>query len=54
MREVADLAIEKASKAPHVLELRWSAFLGAEKAPVKARKKPAKRKAAKLSKKVGE
>ena len=54
VREVADLAIEKASKAPHVLELRWSAFLGAEKAPVKARKKPAKRKAAKLSKKVGE
>ncbi len=36
VREVADLAIEKARKAPHVPELRWSVFLGA---PVKAKKK---------------
>ena len=35
VREVANLAIEKARKAPHVPELRWSAFLGA---PVKVKK----------------
>ncbi len=41
---VADLAIAKAKKAPHLPELRWSAFLGAEVAPVKAEKevKPVK------------
>jgi len=42
VREVADMAIAKAKTAPHVLELRWSAFLGANEAPRKAaRKKPA-------------
>jgi hypothetical protein len=41
VREVADLAIAKAKKAPHVPELRWAAFLGAEAA------KPVKKKAAK-------
>jgi hypothetical protein len=41
VREVADLAIAKAKKAPHVPELRWAAFLGAETA------KPVKQKAAK-------
>ena len=46
VREVANLAIEKARKAPHVPELRWSAFLGA---PVRAKKR-AKKKLAKLSK----
>ena len=46
VREVADLAIAKAKKAPHVPELRWAAFLGAETAkPVK--QKAAKKKAAK-------
>jgi len=39
VREVANLAIAKARKAPHVAEMRWSALLGAEKAPVKAMKK---------------
>jgi hypothetical protein len=43
VREVANLAIEKARKAPHVPVLRWSAFLGA---PVKVKKK-ARKKAAK-------
>jgi hypothetical protein len=42
VKEVADLAIAKAAKAPHVPELRWAAFLGAETAP---KKKPAKKKA---------
>jgi hypothetical protein len=38
VKEVADLAIAKAKKAPHVPELRWAAFLGAETAkPVKKR-----------------
>jgi hypothetical protein len=41
VKEVADLAIAKAKKAPHVPELRWASFLGAEPAPVK---KPAKKK----------
>jgi hypothetical protein len=46
---VADLAIAKAKTAPHVPELRWAAFLGAEAAaPLKVEKKPAaKKKAAK-------
>ncbi|WP_263354890.1 ATP-grasp domain-containing protein [Acidicapsa acidisoli] len=45
--EVAALAIAKAQKAPHVLELRWSAFLGATPAPAPKLKKksPAKKKA---------
>jgi hypothetical protein len=42
VREVADLAIAKARKAPHVPELRWAAFLEAEEAAAK----PAKKKAA--------
>ena len=39
VREVADLAIAKAAKAPEVPELRWAAFLGAG-----PKKKAAKRK----------
>ncbi|WP_263359203.1 ATP-grasp domain-containing protein [Acidicapsa ligni] len=42
--EVAALAIEKAKKAPSVLELRWSGFLGAAPTPAKTAK-PAKKKA---------
>jgi hypothetical protein len=42
VREVADLAIAKARKAPHVPQLRWAAFLEAEAAAAK----PAKKKAA--------
>ena len=38
VREVADLAIAKAELAPHVMELRWAAFLGAE-----TEKKPTKK-----------
>ncbi len=50
VREVADLAIAKAKKAPHVPELRWSAFLGAESAAAKAaKKKPAAKKKAKAA-----
>jgi hypothetical protein len=54
VREVADLAIAKAKTAPHVPELRWATFLGAEVAPAKAEKKtapkkPAARKKAKKS-----
>jgi len=50
VKEVADLAIEKAGKAPHVPELRWASFLGAEPAAtVKPKKVPAKKKAAKKS-----
>jgi hypothetical protein len=33
VKEVADLAIAKAKTAPHILELRWSAFLGGENNP---------------------
>ena len=48
VKEVADLAIAKAKLAPNVLELRWSAFLGADpalwKAPKSAQKKPAAKK----------
>jgi glutathione synthase/RimK-type ligase-like ATP-grasp enzyme len=39
--EVAALAIAKAKTAPSVPELKWSAFLGAAPAPVKATKKKA-------------
>jgi hypothetical protein len=42
VREVADLAIAKAKLAPHVVELRWAAFLGAEANAVK--KETAKKK----------
>jgi hypothetical protein len=42
VEKVADMAIAKAQAAPHVPELRWSAFLGASSAPAKAaKKKPA-------------
>jgi glutathione synthase/RimK-type ligase-like ATP-grasp enzyme len=42
VRAVADMAIAKAKSAPHVPELRWSAFLGANVTPRKAaRKNPA-------------
>ena len=44
VREVADLAIAKAAKAPEIPELRWAAFLGAEPRK-KAVKRPAKKKA---------
>jgi hypothetical protein len=43
VREVADLAIAKAKKAPNVSDLRWSAFLGPQMKPVKAIK-PSKKK----------
>jgi hypothetical protein len=39
VKAVADLAIAKAKTAPHVPELRWSEFLGANSAKTKARKK---------------
>ena len=42
VKEVADLAIAKAATAPHVPELRWAGFLGAEPA---AKNKSAKKKA---------
>jgi hypothetical protein len=46
VREVADLAIEKAKSAPQVPELRWAAFLsGGEEKPATAAK-PAKKKSA--------
>jgi hypothetical protein len=42
VRAVADMAISKAKKAPHIPELRWSAFLGGNATKAKAaRKKPA-------------
>jgi hypothetical protein len=51
VREVADLAIAKSKLAPHVPELRWQAFLGADVATAKkksvAKKKSAKKKPAK-------
>jgi hypothetical protein len=47
VEQMADLVIAKALAAPHIPEMRWSAFLGAELAPVKkAKKKPARKKAA--------
>jgi hypothetical protein len=49
VKEVADLALAKAAKAPHVPELRWAAFLGAE-----PKKKAAKKKTAKASEKAGD
>jgi hypothetical protein len=39
VREVADLALAKAKKAPEVPELRWAAFLGAEPKKTAAKKK---------------
>ena len=46
VKEVADLAIAKAKSAPHLPELRWSAFLGAAPAAKKSAR-PAKKSAAK-------
>jgi hypothetical protein len=45
IKEVADLAIAKAKTAPHILELRWSAFLGGVNNPEKKPKpkKPGKK-----------
>jgi hypothetical protein len=49
INEVADLAIAKAKTAPHVPELRWASFLGANTAkPAKA--KPVVKKAVKAKK----
>jgi hypothetical protein len=58
VRAVADMAIAKAKTAPHLPELRWSAFLGANAAKGKAaRKKPASKREVKavsaLAKKNG-
>ena len=58
VRAVADMAIAKAKTAPHLPELRWSAFLGANAAKGKAaRKKPASKRVVKavsaLAKKNG-
>ena len=52
MKEVADLAIEKAEDGLKVPELRWSAFLGETKAEKKASKheKPKHEKKKKFSK----
>jgi NADPH-dependent ferric siderophore reductase len=50
VREVADMAIAKAKKAPHVPELRWAAFLGAETKPVK---KAVKKKVVKVNEPAG-
>jgi hypothetical protein len=47
VKEVADLAIAKAKKAPAIRELRWSAFLGAAPAATPRPKKSLKKKAAK-------
>ena len=46
IKEVADMAIAKAKKAPSVLDLRWASFLGAETKPMKkvAKKKVVKAK----------
>jgi hypothetical protein len=53
VKEVADLAIAKARSAPHALELRWAAFLGAETVTAKAaktvKKKAAEKKRAKAA-----
>jgi hypothetical protein len=44
VKEVADLAIVKAKKTPHVPELRWARFLGAEAAAKVTKKKPVAKK----------
>ncbi len=49
VKEVADLAIARAKIAPHVPELRWSAFLGAPPAHAKSAKPAKKKPAAKKS-----
>ena len=44
VKEVADLAIAKAKKAPYVPELRWAGLLGAKSVGATAKKKkPAKK-----------
>ena len=48
--EVAELAIAKAKKAPHVPEMRWSAFLGSATAPAKVAKKSSAKTKAKSTK----
>jgi hypothetical protein len=50
VKEVADLAIAKAKDAPHVPELRWSAFLGEAAHPAAKPAKAAKKKSAAKSK----
>jgi glutathione synthase/RimK-type ligase-like ATP-grasp enzyme len=45
VKEVADLAIDKAEAAPKLLELNWASFLGGESAQLKEAK-PAKKKVA--------
>jgi hypothetical protein len=47
IREVADLAIAKAKTAPHIPELRWAAFLGAEVSRADATRAAKKKSAAK-------
>ncbi len=48
VREVADMTIAKAKAAPHIPELRWSAFLAGNMFKVKAaKKKPASKRATK-------
>jgi hypothetical protein len=49
VEQVADLAIARAQSAPHVSELRWSAFLGAEILSPKKAKKSARGKRTKLA-----
>ncbi len=46
VKEVADLAIAKAKWAPRLPELRWAAFLGADPAALRAKRKPAAKKQA--------
>jgi hypothetical protein len=43
VKEVADLAIAKARTAPHLLKLRWFAFLGAETPAAKPHGHPGRR-----------
>jgi hypothetical protein len=53
VREVADMTIAKAKAAPHIPELRWSAFLAANRFKTKAaNKKPASKRAVKSVQKV--
>ncbi|MGA8042038.1 MAG: hypothetical protein WCA37_04480 [Terracidiphilus sp.] len=46
VREVADMLIAKAKAAPHLPELRCTAFLGAPPAPAKKRPRPARKRTA--------
>jgi hypothetical protein len=49
VNEVAELAIARARLAPHVPELRWSAFLGAKVTPAKPARPVKKKSAAKIA-----